>query len=302
MEVTISLSNLIKAYSVKYNDTDKRVIDTNAAAQEKLKHYIQLLKLDSSASNGEEGEQSDDSLFVPGLFAATVEEIPEVEQEDRLPQQRLIQEALLKEQQKPEEVTEKANAIIQEAKEEVKHILEKAKSEAMACSEQIKQDAFQTGYQEGYQKAMIEFESLKNGLELERKNLNLDYETKVREMEPTFVHLLIAYIKRFTGVILEDKKDIILYLLEQELLSIEKSNAYLIHVSKEDYDMVYAKKHEIAWKVNEDAQVEIVQDPMLTNGQCLIETDSRVIDCSLDVQLKNLIHDLKLLVGPKLNV
>lgn len=296
VEVTISLSNLIKAYSVRYNNEDKRVIDTNAMAEAKVKQYLELLDIkESSHSNKEEQERAID--FVPGLFASTVEEIAPEEQEELARNQQLMQELLNKEEADAM-VMEKAAAIIDEAKEEVKRILEEARSEAVASSEQIKQDAYTTGYQEGYQKSLQEFELLKKNLESEKQQLAVEYEKKVREFEPVFANLLIAYIKRFTGVILDDKKDIILYLLEQELLNVESSKVYLIHVSKEDYDMVYSKKHEIAWKVNENAEIEIIEDRMLTRTQCLIETDSRIIDCSLDVQLKNLTQDLKLLAGP----
>jgi flagellar assembly protein FliH len=276
---------------------DKRVIDTNAAAEAKVRHYLELLDI-KDTSHDDDNEQGDVIDFVPGLFASTVEEIPVDEQEELMKNQLLMQEVILREQ--PDAlVTEKAAAIIEEAKEEVNRIIEDARSEAFACAEQIKKDAYTTGYQEGYEKAMKEFEILKKNNETEKQQLAVEYEKKVREFEPIFAYLLIAYIKRFTGVILDDKKDIILYLLEQELLNIESSKVYLIHVSREDFEMVHSKKHEIAWKVNDSAEIEIIEDRTLTRAQCLIETDSRVIDCSLDVQLKNLVHDLKLLAGPK---
>ena len=43
--------------------------------------------------------------------------------------------------------------------------------------------------------------------------------------------------------------------------------------------------------------VEVVEDPVLARAQCTIETDTRIFDCSLDVQLKNLISNIKLLSG-----
>lgn len=298
--MTISLSNLIKAYSIKYNDNDKRVIDMNAAAEEKLMHYMELLKLKESNLKGTESNLDSEEGFVPGLFAATVEEIPKEDQADFVSMQFMMQEDMLKEQQAIGNISERAKTIIDEAKEEVKCLLDGAKAEALACAEQIKKDAYQSGYQEGYQKSIKEMETLKKDLMAEKLHYATEYENKVKDMEPTFVKLLIAYIKRFTGVILDDKKDIILYLLEQELLSIESSNIYLIHVSKEDYDLVFSKKHEIAWKLKENSVIEIIEDCMLTRAQCFIETDSRIIDCSLDVQLRNLVHDLKLLAGPKI--
>ena len=39
--------------------------------------------------------------------------------------------------------------------------------------------------------------------------------------------------------------------------------------------------------------LEIVSDIALSGNQCIIETETGVFDCSMDVQLKNLIKDLR---------
>ena len=49
--------------------------------------------------------------------------------------------------------------------------------------------------------------------------------------------------------------------------------------------------------MKENAVVEIVIDSKLEKSQCFIETDTSVIECSLDVQLENLITDLRFLAG-----
>ncbi len=289
-----SLSNVIKAYSIRYNDHNKHVIDMNAAAEEKVKYYLDMLQIEDEKVNR---KPSSEGGFVEGLMAATVEEssIDDMTQEEL----NHVSEEFLNHQPSFEEVNEKAKAIIEEAKQEVSSMLEQAREDAVKVSHKIKEDAKQEGYQEG--KELAKAELLKEQLAYEQRKRELEhaYEQKVKNFEPIFVDLLISYVKRFTGVILDDKKDIILYLLEQELLNIESSNTYLIHVSQEDFDIVNAKKSEISWKLKENADIEIVEDRMLSRAQCLIETDSRIIDCSLDVQLKNLVCDLKLLAGPR---
>ena len=36
---------------------------------------------------------------------------------------------------------------------------------------------------------------------------------------------------------------------------------------------------------------------MLTEGGCMIETDTRIFDCSVETQMRSLIEDLRLLAG-----
>lgn len=45
--------------------------------------------------------------------------------------------------------------------------------------------------------------------------------------------------------------------------------------------------------VSKKVQIEIVEDPTFKRGQCMIESDSGIYDCSLDIQLENLIEAIK---------
>jgi flagellar assembly protein FliH len=62
-------------------------------------------------------------------------------------------------------------------------------------------------------------------------------------------------------------------------------------------EYLISRKNDLLNVLPTDATLRIVEEINLTKNQCLIETDQRVIDCSLDVQLNNLITDLKLLGG-----
>ena len=121
----------------------------------------------------------------------------------------------------------------------------------------------------------------------------------VEQLEPKVASLLISLVQKLTGVLIEEKQEIILHLIEQAFLETEGSKSFLVRVSKEDYDFVSSHKTELLWKLKEGTELEIIKDPALYKGQCMVETDSKIIDSSLDVQLKGLIADLKLLAGEK---
>ncbi len=44
-----------------------------------------------------------------------------------------------------------------------------------------------------------------------------------------------------------------------------------------------------------EGSIEIVEDVTMKKNQCIIETGSGMYDCSLDVQLENLIEEIKML-------
>ena len=47
--------------------------------------------------------------------------------------------------------------------------------------------------------------------------------------------------------------------------------------------------------VRKDVHIEIVTDPSMKRNECLIDTDTGVYDCSLDIQMENLINDIRIL-------
>jgi flagellar assembly protein FliH len=102
-------------------------------------------------------------------------------------------------------------------------------------------------------------------------------------------------VKKLTGVVLSDRKDIMTHVVASCLEEIERSKVYLIHASKEDFPDLQEKKEELEEKVGEEAEIKIVEDASLGKNQCLIESDTSIYDSSLDLQLERLCEDLKIL-------
>lgn len=290
--MTRSLSNLIKAYSIKYNENEKKSIDSNEKANEFQRVYFEKIGLNSQNPEtfGFGGDLTAATIegdgFVAGIHpVALVEEINEEESSLKVMEAEAIKEK--------HRIEEEANQILENAKREASDLLENAKKEATSLLEHAKED----GYKAGNEIALSEIHQMRQELEVEKKKLEKEYETQVKDLEPIFVNLLISFVKKLTNYAIEEKEEIILFLVEQALIGSEASNSYIVKVSREDYEFVNSKKAELLWQLKEGVELEIVEDQLLSKTQCLIETDSRVIDCSLDVQLKNLIGDLKLLAG-----
>jgi flagellar assembly protein FliH len=281
---------VIKAYSIRYEE-EKKVIDTNTLSEEHIKKFLDSIigrtEVTDEIACAKEG-------FVEGLSAIKVEAISE---EDKPSEEDLIRQSEEQMIENNRRLMEQSQQIIEQAKSEVAHMMNQAKLDAEKMKIEIMQTAKQEGYEEGLKEALAEQQIKTSELNAEKNRLNEEFEQKVRDLEPSFIDLFLTFMKHFTGVLLEDKKEIIGHLIEREFLTIENSNSYLIRVSHDDFETVHSKKDEILWKLKENTELEIVEDRLLNNGQCLIETDSRVIDCSLDVQLKNLMNDMKFLAG-----
>jgi len=292
------LSNLIKAYSVSYDEPTKK-LDLNEKAENFRRLYMERLEKQSSgeAQDGEPAEG--DNGFVEGIVGDRViikgsEEETLSEQEKKiLANQREIEKL----QKKLEELRVEAGKILDDAEEQAEEIINNAKAEAETQYESLIQSYMEQGYEEGRQTATKECDELKASLEQRIKETEDNYEKQVSELEPAFVEVLIKYIEKLTGIYTSDHTEVIMHVIHQAMTKQTPCRNFIIRVSPHDYGTVLNSKPEILLWLPDGSQIEVVEDKMLSEGGCLIETDARIFDCSVDTQMRSLIEDLRLLSG-----
>lgn len=258
------MSNVIKAYSVRLEEEMVKTIDCHLKRDSDINEK-RSYRIASPAEVVTDG-------FVEGLQAVVVEAIPNTE-----------------------EITEKANKLIEDAKKEAKAIMNKAKLEAEQLKAETLAAAKKKGYEDGQQQSLAELQRRKAELEQLKQQQQEEYQAYISELEPKTAEILAELITKITGILIEEHKDVILYLVERAFLGLDKADSYTIRVSSEDYELVAGKKDYLTDLTGRDITLIIQEDQGLMKNQCLIETELKVIDCSLDVQLTNLISDLKLL-------
>ena len=274
------MSNVIKAAAVTYTQ-EIRTIDSNLR-----EGGFTRLAVEKRANVGGGEVTEGFKPGIPGIFSDQGGVEPEDVPED-------LAAEFAAEKARLEQLKKEAEDVLSDAREEVKKLLAGAKVDA----EEIRKQAYADGLRQGEQKAKEKYDSMKVGLEAEVKRQKEDYERQVSELEPTFAEILIKLLEKLTGVLLAEKQGIIAYLLEQAIRGIEPGMTYLVHVSAEDFPLANSKKGELLRDLKEGAVLEIIEDRTMQKGQCIIETDSRIFDCGIDTQMKNLAGDLRLLAG-----
>ena len=122
-----------------------------------------------------------------------------------------------------------------------------------------------------------------------------EFEKKQAELEPMATEVITKLIENLTGVCLESRRGIVTHLVTKALTEADRSNSFLIKVSKEDYEEVKGASDRLRSLFEREVVLEVVQDVLLKKGECLIETDSNIMDCSLGTQLEGLLEDIRLL-------
>lgn len=277
-------SSLIKAGYVSANKDGKRVIDSNQAISDRLKMLSEILDVQAVCTE----DFADD--FSEGL---------DVEQVN----------ALLGDAEAEETVStaaEDANVIIEQAQEQAQQMLEDANQQAESIlanaqkeAERIRNDAYaigrEEGQQAGYQEGLEKTTAIENELNEKIRQVQEDYDRQISELEPQFIELLTNIYSHVFGVDMSDRTDVIMYLLNDAIRNADGAHEFFVHVSKSDYEYVCANKAYLSEGLASTCNVEVIEDITLGQGECFVETQNGIFDCSLGTELYNLKKELVLM-------
>lgn len=273
------MSNLLKRGTTTISE--ERIIDYNDLIKLKLKNI---------ANDRENHGNVDADGFVNGLKADVVEQLLTGSDEDG------------ETAQSQEDVNNQIAAALEEANEQAQTIRDEANevlAQAHMEARKIIEDAKRTGYEQGAQNAREEYnakaDELARDYEAKKAQLEKEYNDMKASMEPELVETITEVFKKITYTVAEDNKDIIIGLINGVMKNTDISNEFIIKVSPEDYKFLVNNQGKIYCSVSKEVTMDIVEDATMKKNQCIIESDTGVYDCSLDIELNNLIEDIKLL-------
>lgn len=273
------MSNLLKRGTTTISE--ERIIDYNELIKLKLKNI---------ANDRENHGNVDADGFVNGLKADVVEQLLTGSDEDG------------ETAQSQEDVNNQIAAALEEANEQAHTIRDEANevlAQAHMEARKIIEDAKRTGYEQGAQNAREEYnakaDELARDYEAKKAQLEKEYNDMKASMEPELVETITEVFKKITYTVAEDNKDIIIGLINGVMKNTDISNEFIIKVSPEDYKFLVNNQGKIYCSVSKEVTMDIVEDATMKKNQCIIESDTGVYDCSLDIELNNLIEDIKLL-------
>jgi flagellar assembly protein FliH len=280
------LSNsLIKSYNVNYSNKEvkkeKRVIDSNQAVSERIKALSEILE------SVPEEDFADD--FTEGLDAAQVDAL--LADQDEIAAEKERNEAA---QKLIDEANEQAEEIIADANGEASRIIEEARTKAQEILEEARQQGIAEGNEKGYAEGLARAEQIEREAQEKAEELDRQYEERLEELEPKIVDALTDIYSHVFGIDLSGRSDVVLYLLKDAIRNVEGKN-YLIHVSRDDHELVSANREELSAGLPNTVTLEIIEDATLPAGSSFIETDGGIFDCAIGTELELLKKELKLL-------
>ena len=328
------MSNMIKAYSVRYKEELKKIDVTakedeiharvaDSILAEAFVGGIQAIALTADGEvpaiadyitypEGDEGTvMPDENAEADGavtdgepIQANTVHhtvmseaamEAWKEEEREKLRAEITAAERLAMKLEMEKAIRTQADVILEQTRAQGEILKEKIKQTAEEEKAAVLENARREGYEEGRQRLLQEQAELENAFAEKQRFLEAEYDNKLRELEPMATEVITKLLTHLTGVCLESKKGIVTYLVTKALSEADRSNSFLIKVSKDDLDEVKDAADGLRSLFEREVTLEVIQDSLLKQGECMIETDSNIIDCSLGTQLEGLIEDIRLL-------
>lgn len=277
------MSNFYHGNYVVRGEQVRRVINANDRIAQKMQEIEreqrqarreELQRLRQEAiDNGTIDEHPE---FQEGLFAEELELEPEEPQIDYVAQAK-----------------EEAAQILQDAQAQAAQIHEQAVNEAEQLREQARQDGYRDGHETATQEAMQQKQIQDDAYAAKEQELQNRYDEALAGLEPQLLDTILKVFDEVFTMQFSGKREMLLQLVRHAMRGIRETKYYKIRVCESEVDFLREHKSELQEKVGDDVTIEIVMDPGLSESQCVIDADSGVYDCSLDVELDNLTRDLK---------
>ncbi len=322
-------SNMIKGYSLNYDRTTVKKLDLSKE-EEEINNRAQEME-----DRRRENLNAAKALgFIPGIEASVISEddIHEVndldeirnvlsdsfeeeqpEEPEAVPQvdvtalREEIRNELIEEckaeamEQARTELEQEADAILNDANQKAENILaeatERGNAEAEAAKAGILAIASQQGYEDGLKRAKAEEEAAIEALESQKRELKIQYERQVAELEPAFVKILQEYLRKITGMSYEKYSGLFKYLIDKGINAAPKDSDFTVYLSKEDHDRFSPEFDSIAADYADKFKLNFAVDRELESGNFRLENDSTIVECGLGPELRGLIESLDILMS-----
>ncbi|OJH15485.1 flagellar assembly protein FliH [Borreliella bissettiae] len=187
---------------------------------------------------------------------------------------------------KKESIDAESNAEIERLAREYE---EKLKTDLEMATAKGREEGYRKGYESGFEdfdKVMRKLHSIMASLIAERKGI---LESSSAQIVSLVMQIAIKVIKRIT----DSQKDIVLENVNEVLKRVKDKTQITIRVNLDDLDIVRHKKNDFISRFDVIENLEIIEDPNIGKGGCIIETNFGEIDARISSQLDKIEEKFK---------
>ncbi len=203
--------------------------------------------------------------------------LPDSDYDDSTATGEDFNESLSRNQAQLEEDVLQAEALLLEAEEKSKQIYEEAYTKG-----------FSHGQSAGEAKVLEEAEALLNYFKDLGQAIALSQEKAIASAEESIGKLALEIARKIIRREIQMDESIIRGMVRESLKAIKGSNVIRLKVNAEDADRIRDYKESLLRTVDYVTDFEIIEDPRIEQGGCVVETDYGIVDARIDSQLQEI--------------
>lgn len=278
--MTRLLSNLYKQRFITEHSGAARVINSNALIQQKLEEQARALLpkeeapegfragIAGAAGGGDASGDPDGDGFADGSQPPELEEYMDA-------------------------VQAQAEQLLAEAREQAEQIIAEAQAEIARARETARAEGRDAGYARGMEEAEQQLEVKEEGLRQRELAMQEELREQREQLEPQLVQVIVELVEQVFHVQFHDKEEILLYLVRNTLESMDGGKTFVIKAGMERARYLEEHRQEIMDCLGRGVMLDIIGEHSMGEGDCIIETENGLFECGPDVQLENLVKDIK---------
>ena len=213
--------------------------------------------------------------------------------------ERLLQESEDRGRSIEDKARLEAESLLAEAKkqaEEIKRTTQDEKNQVLQIAakekETILEDFEKKGYQEGFEKGFDlgkgEREKISELLKKMLQEVSLKRDEMVNHFEGHLIDIALLITRRVVKSLTDSQKGIVVKNLVHALKQLKGAIKVKVHLNHEDLAVVNQFKRNILSAFKPLQKVEIVEDPTVGRGGCVVESGYSVIDAKIATQLSKI--------------
>jgi len=174
------------------------------------------------------------------------------------------------------------------ARREADNMLQHARQEAENLARQARQQGFEAGKREGLEAARLEARRMLEEASAVLAEARREKARRLAGLEADVVRLAVAVARSIIGETVEARPETVLHSLRAAIARLTEEEELVVRVNPRDAGLAEAERGRWLAGARAQAKVEIIRDPAVEPGGCVVESQHGVLDASLSERMANL--------------
>mgnify|MGYP000867193305 CR=1 FL=1 len=145
-------------------------------------------------------------------------------------------------------------------------------------------EGYEEGYKEGLKKAEEEVVSLRAEAARILEQANNIYREKIISLQEDITALAVDIAKKILGAQLSLDPESVANIAVEAVQMMTNRENYTVYVNPGEANAFNVKRYELEKLLNDRARLQIIADPGVAAGGCLVETEQGMVDASLEAR------------------